>query len=334
MRILICTGVYPPDIGGPAKYAKNLAEEFSRRGHEVRVLAYRFEKKIPAGIRHCFYFLRVLFNLPASDYLIALDMFSTGFPAVLAGGIFGKKTVLRVGGDFLWETYMESTGNLIGIKDFYAKHPPFPLKFKIIALLQKFTLQNASALAFNSRWQKNFFEEIYRLNQKENRVVENFYPEKTGGAEAKRKNFLFAGRKTKFKNLKLLHGVFEELKAEGSGAELEIIDNLSAEELREKIKNSYALATVSVSDFAPNFIIEGLGADKPFILTKECGLAEKLEGLGVFVDPFDKKSVKEAVLFLMDENNYNERRERIARFGFTHSWRDIADEFLSVYKKV
>src|SRR3989344_1489886 len=30
LNILICTGIYPPDIGGPAKYAKNLTDEFSR----------------------------------------------------------------------------------------------------------------------------------------------------------------------------------------------------------------------------------------------------------------------------------------------------------------
>src|SRR3989344_3192787 len=28
LDILICTGIYPPDIGGPAKYAKNLTDEF------------------------------------------------------------------------------------------------------------------------------------------------------------------------------------------------------------------------------------------------------------------------------------------------------------------
>jgi len=34
MKILIATGIYPPDIGGPAKYAKSLAEELESR--EIR----------------------------------------------------------------------------------------------------------------------------------------------------------------------------------------------------------------------------------------------------------------------------------------------------------
>jgi len=334
MKILICTGIFPPDIGGPAQYAKNLRDEFSKRGHRIGVLSYRLEKKMPVGIRHLFYFFRILFNLPKIDLIIALDMFSTGFPAVLAGKIFGKKTILRVGGDFLWETYVETTGRLIKFKDFYKNQPTLSLKFKIIAILQKFVLKNTSARAFNSNWQKEFFEQIYHLESKKNFVIENFYQEKIGAREPKERNFLFAGRRIKFKNLKLLEEIFEELKREGSEAKLEIIDSLLREELQEKIKNSYALIVASISDFVPNFIIEGLSADKPFILTKECGLTKKLEGLGIFVDPFDKNDIKKAILSLMNENNYFEYKQRIANFNFTHSWKQIAGEFLEIYKKL
>ena len=144
--------------------------------------------------------------------------------------------------------------------------------------------------------------------------------------------FLFAGRKIKFKNLKLLEEVFEEIVSGGTKAELEIVDNLSQNELREKIKNSYALVTVSISDFAPNFIIEGLACNKPFILTKDCGLAENLGELGIFVDPVDKNSVKKAIMSLMEANNYNKYKEKISAFNFAHSWSEISVEFLNVYK--
>jgi glycosyltransferase involved in cell wall biosynthesis len=321
MKILIATGIYPPDVGGPAKYAKNLADEFLRRGREVKVLAFRFERKLPIGVRHLFYFLRIILNIRKTDLIICLDMFSAGFPAVLAGKIFSKKTVLRVGGDFLWETYVESTGNLIKFKDFYKNRPVLPLKFKIIALLQKFALSNASALAFNTSWQKEFFEDVYGLDKKKTFVIENFYGEKMESREPQEKKFLFAGRKIKFKNLALLGDISEDL---------EIIDNLSAEESQEKIKNSYALIVSSISDFAPNFIIEGLSFNKPFILTKECGLAVKLADLGVFIDPFDKNSIKEAILFLKNEDNYDKYKKRIGSFTFTHSWKEIADEFLNI----
>ena len=40
MRIVIATGIFPPDIGGPATYSKIIAEEFLERGHNVSVVAY------------------------------------------------------------------------------------------------------------------------------------------------------------------------------------------------------------------------------------------------------------------------------------------------------
>ena len=47
-------------------------------------------------------------------------------------------------------------------------------------------------------------------------------------------NFLFAGRKIKFKNLKLLEEIFEELISGGVKAKLEMADNLSQKNCRKK----------------------------------------------------------------------------------------------------
>ncbi len=334
MKILICTGIYPPDIGGPAIYAKKLAEEFLGRACEVKVLSYKLEKKLPLGIRHCFYFFRVIFNIYKTDLIIALDTFSVGLPAVCAAKIFRKKIIIRVGGDFLWETYVEKTGNLITLKDFYSQKPKLPVKHKIIAFLEKFALQNACALAFNTRWQKEFFEQVYDLAQSKIFVIENFYPEKNEGIAPKEKVFLFAGRRIKFKNLKILEEIFEEFKKEGKNVKLEIVDNLPRNELMEKIKRSYSLIVPSITDFAPNFIIEGVFFNKPFILTKECGLADKFKDIGVFVNPFDKDDIRNKILFLAEEKNYEEYKKRAESFNFTHSWQKIAGEFLEVYKKI
>ena len=45
-KILICTGIYPPRIGGPAQYAKEVKEELERRGNIVKVLTYKLEYKL------------------------------------------------------------------------------------------------------------------------------------------------------------------------------------------------------------------------------------------------------------------------------------------------
>jgi len=334
ISILIATGIYPPDIGGPAKYAENLAKQFKNKNYEVKILSYKFEKKLPIGLRHIWYFLRMTFNLRYVDLIIALDTFSVGAPAALAAKIFNKKIIIRVGGDFLWETYVEKSGNLIKFKDFYYQKIKLPFKYKIIAFLEKAALKNVSALAFNTGWQKDFFEEIYKLNQSKNFIIENYYCGKIISGEPKEKNFLFAGRRIKLKNIKALEEVFEEIEKEREDIRLDLVDNLSHNELMEKIKLSYALIVPSISEFAPNFIIEGLSFNKPFILTKETGLYEELKDLGIFINPFDRNDIKNKILFLADEKNYKEYKKKVEEFNFTHSWQEIADEFLNIYRNL
>src|SRR4051812_34926218 len=38
MKILVVTGIYPPDIGGPATHADDIRRALIDRGHEVSVL--------------------------------------------------------------------------------------------------------------------------------------------------------------------------------------------------------------------------------------------------------------------------------------------------------
>jgi len=93
MKILLTTGIYPPAIGGPALYVKNLEEVWRKEGHKVRVLYYELEKKLPTGIRHLLFFFRTILVLPRVDFVLALDTFSVGLPATLAARLFGKKII-------------------------------------------------------------------------------------------------------------------------------------------------------------------------------------------------------------------------------------------------
>jgi glycosyltransferase involved in cell wall biosynthesis len=332
MKILIATGIYPPDIGGPATYAKNLVEEFARRGNKVKVLAFGLEKKFPAGLRHLLYFFRVIFSLWGADLIIALDTFSVGFPAVLAAKIFGKKIIIRIGGDFLWESYVNKTGDPITLSEFNKNMPKLSLWHKVIFILSRFIMKNCSALVFNTEWQKDIFEKTYELDSKKSFVIENLYPTKNqiSSKASREKIFLWSGRDIKLKNLETLKDAFIMAQKESSEIKLEISEKVSHDELMEKIKNCYAVILPSLSEVGPNFILEAISFGKPFILTKETGLYEKLKNVGVFADPLDKEDIKNKILFLADDKNYQEYSKKVEGFNFTHSWREIADEFLNI----
>src|SRR3989344_3352492 len=131
MKILIATGVFPPDIGGPSQYAKNLSDEFESEGHEVSVACYSIERHLPIGVRHFVFFIKAFYHLLWADYAIAMDTFSVGVPTIIAARLLRKKVAVRIGGDFLWESYVERTGNLITMREFYALMPKISLKEKI-----------------------------------------------------------------------------------------------------------------------------------------------------------------------------------------------------------
>ena len=38
MRILVVTGIFPPDIGGPATYVPGIAKALQERGHKLTVI--------------------------------------------------------------------------------------------------------------------------------------------------------------------------------------------------------------------------------------------------------------------------------------------------------
>jgi len=334
IKILITTGIYPPDIGGPAQYAKNLSEEFKKRGNAVKILHYKTEKKLPTGIRHFLYFFRVLFSLAEVDLVIALDTFSVGLPAVAAARLLGKKIIVRIGGDFLWESYVERTGNLITLKEFYEKKFKLSVKEKIIHSATEFVLDKSSALVFSTDWQKEIFEKAYKISPGRSYIIENFYGEKIPDSEPKEKNFIWAGRPLKLKNLEILKAAFIEAAKENREIKLEIFTDLPYQELIKKLQNCYGVILPSISEVSPNFILDAIATNKPFILTKETGFYEKMKDIGIFVDPHNREDIKNKILFLADDRNWQEYKKRVADFKFVHSWQEIADEFINIYQKL
>lgn len=103
MKVLIATGIYPPEIGGPATYTHMLVEHLPAEGVEVSLLMFREVRHFPKGIRHILYFFKALSRGRSADVIFAQDPVSVGLPTVLASIILRRKFFLRLGGDYAWE---------------------------------------------------------------------------------------------------------------------------------------------------------------------------------------------------------------------------------------
>ena len=73
MRILLAAGIYPPDIGGPATYARLIEDELPHQDIAVTVIPYHSVRHVPKLFRHTAYFLRLLKAARGTDLIYALD---------------------------------------------------------------------------------------------------------------------------------------------------------------------------------------------------------------------------------------------------------------------
>ncbi len=328
MTILIATGIFPPQIGGPAKYAQKLYEELGRRG-KVGLCAWSgLERLMPWGIRHAVYFLRLLPKAARADTILALDTWSTGFPALLAAKLLRRKLLVRIGGDFVWEAYIERTGDMVKLSEFYKQPRKLSLKERLIQRATITLLRHADVLMFNTAWQMRIWQEAFNYKTPA-RVLENEYPPKKPESKFPlgKKIFVAAGRGIRYKNIPAFAEAFTGA-AQGR-AELDT-RSLPPQEHAARNASAYAYAVPSVSEVNSNNIIEALSYNKPFIAPLDCGMYERLRGLGVFVDTLDRHALRNAVEELLDPQTYQEYVERIKAFSYVRSWSDIADEILSV----
>ncbi|MFZ2763791.1 MAG: hypothetical protein WAX80_02010, partial [Minisyncoccia bacterium] len=257
MRILITT---PPSL-----YASNLSREFVSLGHEVRQISYgRAEQLLPAWVRHAYFLLKIFPSVLWSKTIITLDTYSVGVPSVLAATMFGKKIIVRIGGDFLWESYVERTGNKITLREFNSNPPQLNLKEKLIFFFTKVLVYLSDKLVFNTEWQRDIWQTRYGILESKSCVVRNHVPAKNKSL-SQNETFLWAGRKIKLKNIESLEELSKEF-------EIEMVSGLSHGKLQEKIKNCYAVILPSFSEVCPNFILEAASFGKPFIMTAETGL--------------------------------------------------------------
>ena len=133
-RILIVPGIYPCDIGGPASYARILAQRLSKEP-QVKGITYssvrkdgqdknysfpvkRVWKKIPWFLRHASYGLKVFFACKNSDVVYSLSSLSGATPSLVGARFFKKKFFIRIAGDYAWQVAVEKNKTGLLIDDF------------------------------------------------------------------------------------------------------------------------------------------------------------------------------------------------------------------------
>jgi len=282
-------------------------------------------------------------------------------PSILAArllrlvGLFRGTFVIRTGGDFLWESYVERTGDLVLLRDFYASRAfaadgflnPYKsmlsAKERIVFTLTKWTLRASDKIVFSTEWQRDMFVPAYGLDAARTAIVENFYgpkaapmPEESASgtpdsrpASGGKKIFISGTRAIKFKNAARLRSAIALAQEQDPSIELDD-STCGHDAFLEKTRSAWAVALVSLGDISPNMILDAIGVGTPFVLTQENGLMPRLGGIGLFVDPENIEDIARGILTMAEPFQHALYQKKVALFDFTHSWTQIAEELLKL----
>lgn len=331
MNILIATGIYPPDLGGPAKYAYELEMVWKKQGHTVSVVTYHgLGKKLPMGIRHIWFFLQMVRYGFSCDSIFILDTFSAALPAILFAKLFRKRTVLRTGGDFLWEGYVERTRKKVLLRNFYTSElGNLTIKEWFIFECIRFILNACDRVVFSTIWQRDIFLKPYGLESKKTISVIGNYAERPAGTvfyEKRNKTILGNTRSNIWKNIDMLDTAFHKSGLIDRGYELDIQPH-SKQDFQKLLEHCKAAVLVSLGDISPNMILEALSVGTPCIVTSEIGIRDILENHVCFVDPMDQNQITQALADLDDKEKYKLLWFKAQSFAYNHSWESIAQTF-------
>lgn len=133
-KLLIVTGVFPPDIGGPASFGLALAKKMAAE-KQITVLAYssafkfkddrhfpfkvkRVWKKWPWLWRHLLFAAKIFSQAVRHDQILVLTTLNGGLPLIVTKLLFKKHFIVRVVGDRAWEAAINKKKTLLLIDDF------------------------------------------------------------------------------------------------------------------------------------------------------------------------------------------------------------------------
>jgi glycosyltransferase involved in cell wall biosynthesis len=128
MRILLASGIFPPDIGGPATYIPKFAKNLSDSGHEVQILTLsdslepvnQSDFKVTYIFRKQHKVLRAIKIYKAISRIKPDYVFANGLHEEVAIWLRIHKvsSVAKIVGDPVWERYRNSQNTTISIQEF------------------------------------------------------------------------------------------------------------------------------------------------------------------------------------------------------------------------
>lgn len=228
MRLLITTGIFDPESGGPATYARELATMLIGESHQVTVLTYSAQAHYDFDTTYPFHLIRIVrgnkilnrlrffwavfCEIKTVDCVYTLDWFAAGLPVAFACILRAVPYVVRVGGDYLWEqSYLQSGRTPISLREFYEAGVYKEMRYRTVYVLIHLVLNHARHVIFNSDVQRELYLTHYSLPKDKTSTSYNPMPAmQKNTQDIVRSEFVYWGRLIVMKNVTTLVGAFAQ----------------------------------------------------------------------------------------------------------------------------
>ena len=325
VKIIIASGIYPPDIGGPATYSRLVVREFIKRGIGVTVICYSDEKKEFIDQEEKFEILRIsrrynilfrywlyfwsLFNLAKNkDVIYAQGPLAAGFPAMLVSKILRKKFVIKIVGDYAWEQYQNKNKGIDLIESFQNKKYDFLTELR--RRIQKLVVKKADKVIVPSEFLKKIVAG-WDVDERKIEVIYNAFsePEKIKSVKLDGDVIISAGRPEPWKGFNTLNEIMPDLLKENPRFKLIIATKMSHDELMGYFKASKIFVLNSGYEGFSHIILEAMACGLPVIVTKVCGNPEIIQDgyNGLLVEYNNKEQLKDTILRLWEDKKLREK---------------------------
>lgn len=340
MRILLATPIYPPEIGGPATYTKELASRLAK-AEQITIATFADKAEVIEGTllklvaksqptlsRLTQFFFLCLREGAKAQVIYAQNAVAAGLPAALAGMLLRKPVVLKFVGDEAWERATQAGKTKKNLADFLAA-PEGGFKTSLFISIQRFTLNHVSAVVPPSQFLGDIIKNYYGVPAE--RVMVN-YNAFEGGAPAqeahKPRQILSVGRLVAWKHidgiinaLKIVKdrypdatlvvagggpedGALKKLAADsGLGEAVIFAGALSREEINKLEAQSSVMVLNSTYEGLPHIALEAFAAQTPIVATDIPGTREAVvnEKTGLLVPAGDTATLAVAIERVFEE---------------------------------
>ena len=311
MKVLIVSGIWPPDVGGPASHAPEVARFLVARGHDVDVVITASEapsreaypvhftsRRMPVGLRHLHSLFLIARHARRADAVYSTGMFGR---SGIGSAIARRPIVIKLTGDPAFER-LRARGAIDGDVDEFQRAGG-GLSSRGLRSLRDWVMRRAAHVFTPSSYLRDLVVS-WGVDPSHVSVMPNPAPDTrpSGSRDELRERFrlegntlVFAGRLTAQKSLPVLleavahvddvalviagegderGAVVTEISRLGLGERVRLLGSLPRDRVIDLFGAADATVLSSSWENFPHTVVESLAVGTPVISTRAGGVAE------------------------------------------------------------